>query len=101
MQNTYGQRIIATASVAALAMAWTGGAAAQTASTVEAVVVTGSLIAGSPEDAALPVDVISAETLRKQGNPSALDLIKQLPTSGMVLGDSNQFPASAEPSSVS
>ncbi len=36
------------------------------------VTVTGSLIQGTPEDAALPVDVLTAEDLRLQGNPSAL-----------------------------
>lgn len=55
------------------------------------IVVTGSLIRGTPEDAALPVDVISAEELSKQGAPSTLELVKALPTSNGVLGDSNQF----------
>lgn len=88
---------LAGASALALMLTMSGGyAAAQTdPAEVEELVVTGSLIAGTPEDAALPVDVITSETLQKQGSPSALELIKQLPTSGMVLGDSNQFPASA------
>ena len=55
------------------------------------IVVTGSLIRGTPEDAALPVDVIGAEELARQGNPSPVELLKQLPTSSGVLGDSNQF----------
>ena len=55
------------------------------------VVVTGSLIRGTPEDAALPVDVIGADELAKQGQPSAVELLKALPTSNGVLGDSNQF----------
>src|SRR5258708_7617129 len=55
------------------------------------IVVTGSLIKGTPEDAALPVDVISAEELAKQGAPSPVELLKALPTSNGVLGDSNQF----------
>ena len=55
------------------------------------ILVTGSLIRGTPEDAALPVDVISAEELAKQGSPSALDLIKNLPVSNGVIGDANQF----------
>lgn len=60
------------------------------------VTVTGSLIQGTPEDAALPVDVLSAEDLRLQGNPSALDLIKSLPVSSGVLGDTNQFDGRAQ-----
>lgn len=60
------------------------------------VTVTGSLIQGTPEDAALPVDVLSAEDLLKQGSPSALDLIKSLPVSSGVLGDTNQFDGRAQ-----
>ena len=51
------------------------------------IIVTGSLIRGTPEDAALPVDVISSEELSRQGSPSALDLLKNLPTSNGVIGD--------------
>lgn len=60
------------------------------------IVVTGSLIRGTPEDAALPVDVISSEELSRQGSPSALDLLKNLPTSNGVIGDANQFDARAQ-----
>src|SRR5687768_8611761 len=58
---------------------------------VSEVVVTGSLIRGTPEDAALPVDTISSEELARQGNPTTVELIKALPASSGVLGDSNQF----------
>ena len=58
---------------------------------IKDVVVTGSLIQGTPEDAALPVDVIGAAELAKQGSPSPVELLKNLPTSSAVLGDSNQF----------
>ncbi len=60
------------------------------------VTVTGSFIPGTPEDSALPVDVISSEELRLQGSPSALDLIKSLPVSSGVLGDTNQFDGRAQ-----
>jgi iron complex outermembrane receptor protein len=71
-------------------------AKAQTAPTpepteVSEVVVTGSFIAGTPEDAALPVDVIGAEELAKQGSPSTVEMIKALTASSGVLGESNQF----------
>jgi len=60
------------------------------------VTVTGSLIQGTPEDAALPVDVLTTEDLRLQGSPSALDIIKSLPVSSGVLGDTNQFDGRAQ-----
>ena len=67
--------------------------AAGQASTTEVgeVVVTGSFIRGTPEDAALPVDVISQEDIERQGSPSTLELIKNLSVSSGVLGDTNQF----------
>ncbi|HEX6866258.1 MAG TPA: TonB-dependent receptor plug domain-containing protein, partial [Caulobacteraceae bacterium] len=66
------------------------------ATELEAIVVTGSLIRGTPEDAALPVDVISQEDLEKQGSPSTTELIKALPVSNGVLGDTNQFDSRAQ-----
>lgn len=56
----------------------------------EDIVVTGSLIRGSREDSAVPVDVIGARELQNQGSPSALDLIKNLSVSSGVVGESNQ-----------
>lgn len=66
------------------------------AAEVEEVVVTGSLIRGTPEDAALPVDVISSEELQKQGSPTVVELLKALPVSNGVLGDTNQFDSRAQ-----
>ncbi|MFZ5720578.1 MAG: TonB-dependent receptor domain-containing protein [Pseudomonadota bacterium] len=63
---------------------------------VEEVVVTGSFIRGTPEDAALPVEVINQDELQKRGSPNTVELIKSLPVSGPVLGDSNQFSTSAQ-----
>ncbi|CAN1530834.1 CirA Outer membrane receptor proteins, mostly Fe transport [Caulobacteraceae bacterium] len=84
----------------ALAMALSLGAAssafAQEPTEVEAVVITGSLIAGTPEDAALPVDVIGAEELAKQGSPTTVELLKGLSVSNGVLGDTNQFDSRAQ-----
>ena len=54
------------------------------------IVVTGTLIRGTSESGALPVDVISSADLQKQGSPSPVELMKSLPTSNGVLGDSNQ-----------
>lgn len=60
------------------------------------IVVTGSLIRGTAEDAALPVDVYTADDLAKQGVDSPLEFIKELPSVGAVLGDTNQFATSAQ-----
>ncbi|WP_379545916.1 TonB-dependent receptor plug domain-containing protein [Qipengyuania sp. DSG2-2] len=60
------------------------------------IVVTGSLIRGTPEDAALPVDVFTADDLAKQGVDSPLEFIKELPSVGAVLGDTNQFSTAAQ-----
>ena len=82
----------------ALSLGLSGTALAQSSepTEVEAIIVTGSLIAGTPEDAALPVDVIGAEELAKQGSPSTVELIKGLSVSNGVLGDTNQFDARAQ-----
>ena len=60
------------------------------------IVVTGSYIRGTPEDAALPVDVFSAAELQDKGITSPLELIKELPSVGSVLGDTNQFSTAAQ-----
>jgi iron complex outermembrane recepter protein len=80
---------IAFAGVSVLALTLAAGSAL--AQNVSEVVVTGSLIRGMAEDAALPVDVIGAEELARQGTPTTVELIKALPASQGVLGDSNQF----------
>ena len=61
-----------------------------------AIVITGSLIRGSSEEAPAPVDVIGAEELARQGSPSAIDLLKSLPVSNGVIGDANQFDARSQ-----
>ncbi|HEY8573136.1 TonB-dependent receptor domain-containing protein [Phenylobacterium sp.] len=91
----------ASAVAATLALGWAAEAAAQQASAaptneVTEVVVTGSFIRGTPEDAALPVDVLGAEELEKQGSPSTVELMKALPASNGVIGDTNQFDARAQ-----
>ncbi|WP_309646386.1 TonB-dependent receptor [Phenylobacterium sp.] len=75
----------------ALALGVSGAAAAQDASTVEEVIVTGSFIAGTPEDAALPVDVIGAKELEQRGSPTMVQFIKTIPSSGAVIGENNRF----------
>ena len=59
--------------------------------TLERVVVTGSYIRGSAEDAALPVDVISSQNILAQGAPQITDLIRNLGVSSGIDGQTNQF----------
>ena len=66
-------------------------AAADKSTEVEEVVVTGSFIAGTPEDSALPVDVLSAQDLEKQGSPSVVELVKTITASQSSLGESNRY----------
>lgn len=79
------------AGASALVLILAAGQALAQPQEVAEVVVTGSFIRGTPEDAALPVDVIGGEELARQGTPSTVELIKALPSSTGVLGDSNQF----------
>ena len=60
---------------------------------VSEVVVTGSFIAGTPETAALPVDVVNAQELERRGSPSMVQFIKTIPSSGAVIGENNRFGA--------
>lgn len=89
--------------VPAIAIAFSAPSAAQvvaeqtgTTETDDVIVVTGSFIRGTPEDAALPVDVFSNEDLTKSGTSSPLEFIKDLPSVGPVLGDTNQFSTAAQ-----
>src|SRR5262245_20495004 len=85
------RKAYAGASALAISLALATAASQAQAQEVSEVVVTGSLIRGTPETAALPVDVIGGEELARQGTPSTVELIKALPSSSGVLGDSNQF----------
>ncbi len=93
---------LASASGAVLAVAaslWALPATAQVAeqevaeqgSQVEDIVVTGSNIRGTPEDAALPVEVYTQEDLEAQGSPTALEFAKSLTVSGPTTGESYYF----------
>ncbi len=62
-------------------------------SEVTEVVVTGSFIAGTPETAAMPVNVIGQDEMQKQGSPSTVDLLKSIPAVSGVLGEANQYAA--------
>ncbi|MGE0044296.1 MAG: TonB-dependent receptor plug domain-containing protein [Hyphomonadaceae bacterium] len=80
------------AALASLGFAAPAQAQSTTAESDE-IVVTGSHIRGTPETAALPVDVISAAELQRQGNPNMVEIMRSIPASTGVFGDSNQFTA--------
>jgi len=61
---------------------------------IEEIVVTGSFIRGTPEDAALPVEVLSRDDLQDVGNPTITELVRNLGISNGNLGETNQFNAS-------
>ena len=58
---------------------------------VEEIVVTGSYIKHSPEDAPVPIDVVDSEELFNTGSPSVVELVKTLGVSSGVDGETNQF----------
>lgn len=87
---------IAIGSLSAPAYAQDSTAATEEEPVAKDIVVTGSLIRGSSEQAPVPIDVIGADELARQGSPSAVDLLKNLPTSNGIIGDANQFDARAQ-----
>src|SRR5690606_19635768 len=62
---------------------------------IEEIVVTGSLIRGTPEDAALPVEVHTIEDMRLSGAPTALEFAKTLTSQGPVSGEAYYFGSAA------
>ncbi|WP_034799566.1 TonB-dependent receptor domain-containing protein [Hyphomonas beringensis] len=86
-------RLWTSASCAALALVFPAFAQEEDGSELRqsTVTVTGSLIAGTPEDAALPVDVLTAGELKLEGSPSITELIRNLGVSSGVDGQTNQF----------
>ena len=58
---------------------------------LEEIVVTGSYIKGTPEDAALPVDVLRREELEDVGSPSIVEMVRNLGVSQGLIGETNQF----------
>ncbi len=84
--------VLATSMVVGLAsLAWGEDEAGE----VEEIVVTGSYIKGTPEDAALPVTTLQREDLALEGSPTAIDLIKSLSFSQGADGETDQFQAGA------
>ena len=58
---------------------------------VSEVIVTGSHIGGTPQDSALPVAVLTTDSLEKQGSPSLVQVVKSLPGAYGSYGESNRL----------
>lgn len=85
--------VSATAAIAAslwASQAFAADAPAQPTEVGE-VVVTGSYIAGTPQNSALPVSVIGAEELSKQGSPTVVQIVKSLPAAAGSIGEANRL----------
>lgn len=67
---------------------------------IEEVVVTGSLIRGTPVDAALPVEVFTAADFQETGNPTALEFVKTLTSGGPTTGEAYYFGGSGNTGNV-
>lgn len=65
--------------------------AQEQAGEIEEVVVTGSLIQGTPVDTALPVEVYTQDDLQLEGGPTALEFAQSLSVSGPTSGQSYYF----------
>jgi iron complex outermembrane recepter protein len=75
-----------------LAVPWVVGTqAAHAEQAIEEVVVTGSYIRGTPEDAASPVDVIDRAEMDAAGTPNVLEMLRNLGPSAGIDGETNQF----------
>src|SRR5687768_16289131 len=87
-------RYFCAASAAALLVAGVahaqGRGAPADSTVIDEVVVTGSFIAGTPEDAAIPVEAVTLEELRQQGTPSNLDFVKNMSEVAGVAGEANR-----------
>ena len=67
------------------------GIRANSETILDEIVVTGSYIQGTAEDAALPVDVISRSDLEEIGNPTLIEMVRNMGVSSGNLGETNQF----------
>ncbi|MYD42972.1 MAG: TonB-dependent receptor [Gammaproteobacteria bacterium] len=87
--------MVFTACIATFAWGQDESTAADETNEVEEVIVTGSYIKGTPEDAALPVTTLTREELTYEGSPTVLDLVKNLSFSQGADGETDQFQAGA------
>ena len=62
----------------------------------EEMIVTGSYIRGSAEDAALPIAVVDQQDLLDQGSPNLIDMVRNLNVSSGNIGESQQARGGAQ-----
>ena len=62
---------------------------------IEEIVVTGTLIRGTPIDSASPVGVLDRSDLEDLGDPSLVNIVRNLGVASGNLGETNQFQANA------
>lgn len=72
-----------------------GAVAQDTPDDIEEIVVTGSLIKGTPIDAESPVTILERDGLEKQGLPSVVEMVRRVSASSGVEGETNQFTSGA------
>lgn len=85
--------------VAAMATAGPAGLMSLSAAAqddVEEIIVTGSHIKGTPENAELPVDVLRRADLEELGSPTLLEMVRNLGVSSGNIGETNQFQAGGQ-----
>ncbi len=99
MQNVYKGRRHSLA--LAIMLASTAVPIAAQEAEIEEVIVTGSLIRGTPVDTALPVEVFSAAELLETGSPTALEFAKTLTSGGPITGEAYYFGGSGNTGNVS
>lgn len=69
-------------------------AIAEDEAVMEEIVVTGSFIRGTPQDAALPVDVMNRDDMESFGSPTITEMVRNLGIANGNIGETNQFNAS-------
>ena len=92
--TSQGQRLLAAAALLSLGLQ-AQAQDDQEAERVEEILVTGSYIKGTPEDAPLPVTTLQRDDLALEGAPTTIDLIKSLSFSQGADGETDQFQAGA------
>lgn len=63
---------------------------------VEEIVVTGSHIRGTPENAELPVDVLRRADLEELGSPTLIEMVRNIGAASGNIGETNQFQAGGQ-----
>ncbi len=90
---------LSAALLVALAVALVSAASAQQAGesdpdavdAIEEIVVTGSLIRGTPVDGASPVTVLDRASLEAQNSPTVIEIVRNLGLASGNIGETNQF----------